>query len=116
MSPDAMQIPSRDDANGVARPAETGPVFHVSPTTGHLHMRYTARTTSIAWKPDARPLQRSACLGDLLQSDTPWTLRARLNPGSGLICNNVLHNRSKFTETPEHRRLLYRARYLEPIA
>lgn len=116
MAPDAMLIPSRDDADGVARPAESGPVFHVSPADGRLHMRYTARTTSIAWKPDAATTAAIGLLGDLLQSATPWILRARLKPGSGLICNNVLHNRAKFTETPEHRRLLYRARYLEPIA
>jgi hypothetical protein len=34
----------------------------------------------------------------------------------GLICNNVLHDRSGFTETPARRRLLYRARYHERVA
>jgi hypothetical protein len=34
----------------------------------------------------------------------------------GLVCNNVLHDRSGFTETPERRRLLYRARYHDRIA
>jgi hypothetical protein len=29
----------------------------------------------------------------------------------GLICNNVLHTRSGFSDRPDHRRLLYRARY-----
>jgi hypothetical protein len=33
----------------------------------------------------------------------------------GLVCNNVLHDRSGFTETPERRRLLYRARYHDRI-
>jgi hypothetical protein len=47
---------------------------------------------------------------------TPWTLRGRLEPGMGLVCNNVLHDRSGFTETPERRRLLYRARYHERVA
>jgi hypothetical protein len=34
----------------------------------------------------------------------------------GLACNNVLHDRSGFTETPQKRRLLYRARYHERVA
>jgi hypothetical protein len=29
----------------------------------------------------------------------------------GLICNNILHDRSGFTDSPENHRLLYRARY-----
>jgi len=33
----------------------------------------------------------------------------------GLVCNNVLHDRSGFTETPDKRRLLYRARYYERV-
>jgi hypothetical protein len=33
----------------------------------------------------------------------------------GLICNNVLHTRSGFTDSPEHRRLLYRGRYYDRL-
>jgi hypothetical protein len=43
-------------------------------------------------------------------------LHGRLEPGMGLACNNVLHDRSGFTETPQKRRLLYRARYHERVA
>ena len=52
MAPDAMLIPERADALGVARAAQAGPVFTVC-DDGRLHMRYTARTRSIAWKNDA---------------------------------------------------------------
>jgi hypothetical protein len=51
MAPDAMTIPARTDEDGVARPAQSGPVFSVD-VQGALHMRYTARTRSIAWKDD----------------------------------------------------------------
>jgi hypothetical protein len=34
----------------------------------------------------------------------------------GLACNHGLHDRSGFTETPQTRRLLYRARYHERVA
>jgi hypothetical protein len=34
----------------------------------------------------------------------------------GLVCNNVLHERSAFEDAPGRPRLLYRARYVERIA
>lgn len=114
-APDAMTIPPRMDESGVARPAQPGPVFSVD-AQGFLHMRYTARTVSIAWKDDAATRAAVAALSRLLETPTPWTLHGRLEPGMGLVCNNVLHDRSGFTETPECRRLLYRARYYERVS
>lgn len=115
-APDAMRIPCREDGNGIARAEETGPVFHVDPDDGQLHMRYTARTTSIQWKDDATTQAAVRSLAAILESSIPWILRARLRPGSGLICNNVLHTRSGFRDDPARPRLLFRARYLDRIA
>lgn len=112
---DAMTIPPRLDDDGVARAAQPGPVFSVN-ADGTLHMRYTARTVSIAWRDDAVTQAALAALVRLLATPTPWTLHGRLEPGMGLVCNNVLHDRSGFAETPEKRRLLYRARYFERVA
>jgi len=112
-APDAMTIPPREDEGGVARAAQPGPVFSVN-TDGSLHMRYTARTVSILWKEDTAAARQA--LERILATPTPWTLRGRLEPGMGLACNNVLHDRSGFTETPAQRRLLYRARYYERVA
>lgn len=112
--PDAMIIPARSDDKGVARAAQPGPVFSVD-SAGFLHMRYTARTISIEWCSDAATQAAVAALARILAAATPWTLRGRLEPGMGLVCNNVLHDRSGFTETPERRRLLYRARYHDRI-
>lgn len=114
-TPDAMTIPARMDEYGVARAEQPGPVFSCN-ADGTLHMRYTARSVSIAWKDDAATAAARAALERLLAIATPWTLRGRLEPGMGLVCNNVLHDRSGFTETPEKRRLLYRARYYERVA
>jgi hypothetical protein len=112
---DAMIIPARLDESGVARAAQGGPVFSVD-AQGFLHMRYTARTVSIEWRRDAATEGAVAALARILATPTPWTLHGRLEPGMGLACNNVLHDRSAFTETPECRRLLYRARYHERVA
>jgi hypothetical protein len=113
-TPDAMTIPARTDDNGVARAEQPGPVFSVD-VGGNLHMRYTARTVSIAWKEDAATQAAKAALERILATPTPWTLHGRLEPGMGLVCNNVLHDRAGFTEAPDKRRLLYRARYYERV-
>jgi alpha-ketoglutarate-dependent taurine dioxygenase len=112
MQPDAMTIPARMDEDNIARAEQSGPVFAVDPDQGFLYMRYTARTRSIVWKDD--PITQAAvkALADILTS-SEYILTARLRPGMGLICNNVLHTRSAFTDSPEHRRLLYRGRYYD---
>lgn len=109
--PDAMTIPARLDESGIARAEETGPVFSVLPESGALHMRYTARTKSIAWKDTPEIKIALAALEAILAADSPYVFQARLEPGMGLICNNVLHDRSGFDDSPQHKRVIYRARY-----
>jgi hypothetical protein len=115
MQPDAMTIPARTDDAGVVRAAETGPVFSVDPDSGALHMRYTARTRSIEWKVDAAVREAAACLERVLEGPSPYIHRVTLRPGMGLLCNNVLHDRSAFTDDPVRPRLIYRARYHDGI-
>lgn len=114
MQPDAMTIPARMDEDNVARAEQSGPVFAVDPEQGFLSMRYTARTRSIVWKDDAITRAAVKTLADILAS-SEYVLTAHLRPGMGLLCNNVLHTRSAFTDSPEHRRLLYRGRYYDRL-
>ncbi len=116
MREDAMTIPARTDENGIARPAQTGPVFSIDAANGSLHMRYTARTKSIEWKQDPAVQAAVAALEAVLASDSTFVHRLRLEPGMGILCNNVLHDRSGFVDDPRRPRLLYRARYHERIA
>jgi len=116
MAPDAMTIPERLDDDGMARPEQAGPVFMVDALSGKLHMRYTARTRSIVWKDDTATQDAVAFLADFLASDSPHIFRLRLDAGMGLVCNNVLHDRSGFEDDPQAPRLLYRARYLDRLA
>lgn len=113
MAADAMVIPARDDDAGVARAAQSGPVFSVDPQDGHLHLRYTARTRSIVWKHDAMTGDAAQALSDVLAGAD--VLRLRLASGMGLVANNVLHDRSAFVDAPAAPRLLYRARYLDRV-
>lgn len=113
-APDVMTIPARADEDGVARAEQSGPVFSVD-ENGKLHMRYTARTRSIVWKQDEVSNAAVAFLAQLLASDSPFIYSARLESGMGLVCNNVLHDRSGFNDNPDSPRLLYRARYYDRI-
>ncbi len=114
MQADAMTIPPRMDEDDVSRPAQSGPVFAVDPTDGFLTMRYTARTRSIAWRSDARTQAALRTFAEIL-TDSEYRLTARLRPGMGLVCNNILHTREPFSDSPGHRRLLYRGRYYDRL-
>lgn len=119
MAPDAMTIPANMDAERCLRPARSGPVFSIDPRCGRLHMRYTARQRSIVWKAGAAA-QAAEYLLELLGGASRYVIRARLGPGQGVVCNNVLHARSAFrdghgdAEGPG--RLLWRARYRQRVA
>ncbi|MDZ4202355.1 MAG: TauD/TfdA family dioxygenase [Gallionella sp.] len=114
-APDVMTIPERIDETDGVRAAQSGPVFSVD-ERGYLHMRYTARTRSIEWKQDAITLSAVAALEHLLATDMPHIHQLKMESGMGLLCNNVLHDRSAFTDDPAHPRLLYRARYLDRLS
>ena len=114
MAPDAMTIPARVENGRIERAAQAGPVFSVD-AGGILHMRYTARAISIEWNSDASTKAALAALDHILGAASPWVFRGRLEPGMGLLSNNVLHTRTPFTDSPRHQRLLYRARYYQRI-
>jgi hypothetical protein len=114
MADDAMTIPARIEGGRIERPAQAGPVFSVD-ADGFLHMRYTARAVSIEWKSDAATQAALAALEDILGAASPWAFRGRLEPGMGVVSNNVLHTRTPFIESPRHQRLIYRARYYQRV-
>ena len=114
MAPDVMTIPCRTEQGEVARAEESGPVFTIT-TEGELHMRFTERKRNIVWKDDPLTLEAVAYLKELLAGDSPYIFRGRLEPGMGLISNNILHDRAAFSDDDTHKRLLYRARYYDRI-
>lgn len=114
MAQDAMTVPARVEDGRIERPAQSGPVFSVD-ACGFLHMRYTMRAVSIKWKDDAATRAALAALEEILSAASPCLFRGRLEPGMGLVSNNILHTRTPFTESPRHRRLIYRARYYQRI-
>jgi len=113
--PECMTIPANTGAQGEIRPAVCGPVFSFDPTSGALHMRYSARRKNIRWRDDAATTAARECLSDLFADENGPVLRFRLQPGQGLISNNVLHTRTAFADGPGQKRLLYRARFFDRI-
>ncbi|MCK5719620.1 MAG: TauD/TfdA family dioxygenase [Thiomargarita sp.] len=113
MQTDVMCIPANIMDGKQIRPEQCGPVFSIR-NDGKLHTRYTKRTRSIVWKSNPMVQQAVQFLVNLLDSDSAYIFRATLQPGQGLICNNVLHDRSQFTDGT-NKRLLYRARYYQHI-
>lgn len=112
-APAAMTVPANEEDPAAQRAAQAGPVF--SAEDGALHMRYTARTRSIVWRADAATQAAVQRLRDILDSDSPYVFKLRLAGGQGLVCNNVLHDRSEFTDAPGAGRLVYRARYADRL-
>jgi len=116
MAHDVMTIPPGQDGEGGERGPSIGPVFSIHEATGSLHMRYTARKRNIEWKDEPATTAALAALESILDEANPYIIRARLESGMGLICNNVLHTRDGFIDLPDHpKRLLYRARYFDRI-
>ncbi|MFN3075455.1 MAG: TauD/TfdA family dioxygenase [Alphaproteobacteria bacterium] len=116
MRPDAMTIPANDEEGFGSRPDGSGPVFSVNAADGTLHMRYTHRVRNIRWSPAPAVTAAVAALHRVLASADPFLFQHRLAPGQGLICNNVLHTRTGFTDDTSRPRLLYRARYFDRVA
>ncbi len=116
MAADAMTIPPNVQNGKEIRPAQAGPVFSVD-STGHLHLRYSARTRNIAWKDDPTTQAAAECLLNLFRPDSPDIFRHRLKSDQGVLSNNVLHCRSAFEndQAVGRTRLLYRARYYDRI-
>jgi len=116
--PQAMTVPEHVEEQGGVRQASTGPVFSIDPASGALQMRYTARARNIVWRDDRTTRAAVDFLNRALAAGDPLIFRHRLEPGQGLICNNVLHNRTRFAdpEGDEAGRLILRLRYRERIA
>ncbi len=114
MHPAAMTIPPNLENGKEIRGAQSGPVFSVDEASGRLHMRYSARKKNIEWRDDRLTLEAAAKITELLD-DESIVFHHQLQAGQGVICNNILHNRTAFEDSAEQQRLMYRARYTDRI-
>lgn len=115
---DAFTVPANADDGTEIRGAQSGPVFSWMLDNDQLHMRYSARQRNIEWQ-QTEPVQTAAdFLSRLFSEGDDHIFNYRLEPGEGLLSNNVLHRRTGFTDDSANgrRRLVYRARYYDRIA
>ena len=112
MHPEAMTIPANEE-DGSYRPVSVGPVFFADADTGAMQMRYTARTRSIEWRDDSLTREAVAFLQTTLETPDPMTISLRFGAGQGVLCNNVLHDRTGFdaAATAFSPRIVYRVRF-----
>jgi len=117
VQPDVLTIPPNIENGKEIRGAQSGPVFSLDPLSNTLHMRFSARTRNIEWKNDTQTTEAVDCMKGLLSDNNPYVITYRMQAGEGIIANNVLHNRTEFTdsEIEEQKRLLYRARYYDRV-
>ena len=113
--PECMTIPANVGDQDEIRPAVCGPVFSYDHASGALHMRYSERKKNIRWRDDSMTTAAREFLSNLLADENGPVLRFRLQPGQGLISNNVLHTRTAFADGPGQKRFLYRARFFDNI-
>ena len=100
MQPDAMTIPANIENGTELRSKQNGPIFFVEPQTGNLSMRYTARARNVYWKQDGTLQAAMKFIEHLVREESSYIFKHRLEPGQGILCNNVLHSRSAFTDNP----------------
>lgn len=112
--PEVMTIPANVVDGIEIRPPSIGPVFRRG-EAGHLALRYTDRRRNIQWLKDPQTEAAVEALRGLLDDPQLPRFETRLEPGWGVICNNVLHSRSRFEDHPDQQRLLYRARYYRRV-
>jgi len=113
LQPEAMTIPDNVEADKVIRKAQAGPVFMVK-SDGRLHMRFSARKRNIIWR-DTEDTRAAVEMINQLMADEKNVFKIALKAGQGIVCNNVLHNRSGFTDSESQKRLMYRARYYDAV-
>ena len=80
-------------------------------------MRYSMRQRNVIWADTAATREAAAFLLDLFSSDDAHILRLKMEKGQGVLCNNILHMRSGFSDAsdPALKRVMYRARYHDRV-
>jgi len=114
--PAALTIPERREDDKIVREASIGPVFFIDKASQKPKMRFTQRKRNIHWLDSGEISDALCALNDFLDSDTEIHHMYKLAAGEGLVCNNVLHNRSAFIDSNQQKRKLLRGRYKNSVS
>ena len=100
---DACCIPKNISTN---RKAVFNPVFMFK--NQKLHMKFSMREKNIIWNKNI--IGAIDILKSIIKDSSNYHIIKKLESGSGVITNNVVHMRTAFTNSKNKNRLLYRLR------
>jgi len=110
-----LTIPERIDGDKIVREVSIGPVFFIDKASQKPKIRFTQRKRNIHWLESVDTTDALCMLNAFLAGDSAIHHQYKLAAGEGLICNNVLHNRSAFVDTAQQKRKLLRGRYINSV-
>ncbi|WP_428095929.1 TauD/TfdA family dioxygenase [Candidatus Thioglobus sp.] len=114
--PKAMSIPQHVVDGAIRRATSTGPIFFIDETSKQLSMRYTQRKKHIEFYNSIEIKQAVDTLDQLLANNTSARFSYTMKANQGLVCNNILHKRSAFTDdNAKNPRLMLRGRYFNHV-
>tara|TARA_B100001564_G_scaffold351542_1_gene357556 strand:+ start:79 stop:927 length:849 start_codon:yes stop_codon:yes gene_type:complete len=73
-----------------------------------LQMKFTMREKNIIW--NKKSVQAINILKSIIMESSDYHIIKKLEPGNGVVTNNVIHMRTAFTNSKNKNRLLYRLR------
>ncbi len=111
----AMSIPAHIVDGEIRRETSVGPIYLIDDQTNQLYMRYTQRKKSIDFYNSDEIKQAVEILDQLLSGNTEHHFSHTMSANQGLICNNILHKRSSFTDEAGSVRLMLRGRYFNEV-
>ena len=106
----------RNPATGEIDLHRGGKVFWTN-ADGHLCHRFSFRKTDMAWSGDSDVAAAAHVLESLISDESAHVIEGRLESGTGLISNNVLHTRQRLVDSDDaaKKRLLFRARFYDRV-
>jgi len=73
-----------------------------------LQMKFTMREKNVIW--NKKSVQAINILKSIIMESSEYHIIKKLEPGTGVVTNNVIHMRTAFTNSKNKNRLLYRLR------
>ncbi|MEC8996268.1 MAG: TauD/TfdA family dioxygenase [Pseudomonadota bacterium] len=105
MDDQAYTIPKNEKTG---RKSISGYVFSFKNKYKKLHMRFTMRENNIQWNEKIN--KEINQLKEIIKESRKYHIRYKLDYKQGAITNNILHNRTSFTNINNQTRLIYRIR------
>jgi alpha-ketoglutarate-dependent taurine dioxygenase len=113
--PKTLTIPERREDNQIVREVSIGPVFFIDEISQKPKMRFTQRKKNIIWLESVEIADALCELNNFLSGVSEMHHQYKLAAGEGIVCNNVIHNRSAFIDSVQQKRKLLRGRYKNSV-